>query len=106
MMDKRVKPALLVFLLISFPLAISWAQKQSSADADSVAIKQVVASWSDAFNRHDPRAVAMLFSEDGDFTNPQGLHRHGRKEIEDRFASTLSGPFKGAHRTDSVGVMS
>jgi ketosteroid isomerase-like protein len=90
MMDKRVKPALMVFLLISFALAISWAQKQSSADADSVAIKQVVAPWSDAFNRHDSRAVAMLFSEDGDFTNPQGLHRHGRQEIEDRFASTLS----------------
>ena len=87
---KRVKPALMVFLLISFPLAISWAQKQSSADADSVAIKQVVAPWSDAFNRHDSRAVAMLFPEHGDFTNPRGLHRHGRKEIEDRFASTLS----------------
>jgi hypothetical protein len=64
-MDKRVKTALMVFLLISLPFAMSWAQKQSSADADSVAIKQAVASWSDAFNRHDPHAVAMLFPRTG-----------------------------------------
>jgi hypothetical protein len=44
----------------------------------------------------------VLFAEDGDFTNPQGIHRHGRKKIEERFASILTGPFKSAHRTDSV----
>jgi uncharacterized protein (TIGR02246 family) len=65
-------------------------------------IKQVVVDWSDAFNRHDAHAVATLFTEDGDFTNPQGIHRKGRKEIEERFTTTLGGPIKSAHRTDSV----
>ena len=99
----RVRVTWVVFLLVSFPPAISWAQGQlNTEDADSAAIKQVVADWSDAFNRHDAHAVAMLFAEDGDFTNPQGIHRKGRKEIEERFTTTLGGPFKSAHRTDSV----
>jgi len=38
------------------------------ADADSAAIKQSVAAFSDAWNRHDSHAVAMRYVEDGDFS--------------------------------------
>ena len=70
-------------------------------DTSESDMKQVV-DWSDAFNRHDAHAVATLFTEDGEFTNPQGIHRKGRKEIEERFTTTSGGPFKSVHRTDSV----
>ena len=44
----------------------------------------------------------MPFAEDGDFTNVGGLTRHGRKQIEERFAMRFNSSLKSAHRTASV----
>jgi uncharacterized protein (TIGR02246 family) len=96
----RARATAVVFLLVSFPFAISWAKKSDAAD--SAAIKQVVSDFVDAFNNHDAHAWAMPFAEDGDFTNVTGLTRHGRKEFEERFAGLFAGPLKNAHRTYSV----
>jgi uncharacterized protein (TIGR02246 family) len=96
----RLRATVVVFLLVSFPFVISWARKSDSAD--SATIKQVVAEFLDAFNNHDAHAWAMAFAEDGDFTNVAGLTRHGRKEVEERFASLFAGPLRSAHRTYSV----
>jgi uncharacterized protein (TIGR02246 family) len=99
----RVRAALAMILLASFSFAISRARGQSnSSDADSTAIKKVVADFLDAFNRHDAHAWAMPFGEDGDFTNVAGLTRHGRKEVEERFAGLFAGPLKSSHRTATV----
>jgi uncharacterized protein (TIGR02246 family) len=98
-----VSAALTMILLASFSFAISRARGQSnSPDADSAAIRQVITDFLDAFNRHDARAWAMPFAEDGDFTNVTGLTRHGRKEVEDRFTGLFAGPLKTAHRTSTV----
>ena len=92
-----------VFLLILAPLAISRGQdKPATASADESAIRQVVANFVDGFNRHDARAVSLSFAEDADFTNPQGIYKHGRTEIEGRFASNFAGRLKNARRAVSV----
>jgi uncharacterized protein (TIGR02246 family) len=96
----RLRATLVLFLLASFPFGISSA-KNSEGD-DSSTIKQVVAEFVDAFNNHDAHAWAMAFAADGDFTNVSGLTRHGRKEVEERFAGLFAGPLKNAHRTYSV----
>jgi uncharacterized protein (TIGR02246 family) len=93
--------AVALFFFLSLPAAS--AQDQSNtADADSTAIKQVFTDFYESFSHHDARATAMTFAEDGDFTNMFGVHIHGRKAIEDRFASLFSGGLRAAHRTDIV----
>ena len=73
-----------------------------TADADSAAIKQTFTDFYESFSKHDAHATAMTFAEDADFTNMRGIHRHGRKEIEQWFASLFNGNLKFSNRTDIV----
>jgi len=98
-----VKAALAIILLASFLFGILPARGQSkSADADSAAIRQVVADFIDAFNHHDAHTWASPFAEDGDFTNVTGLYLHGRKDFEARFTELFATRLKVAHRTATV----
>jgi uncharacterized protein (TIGR02246 family) len=91
------------WLLLFAPIPAASAQDRSKApDADSVAIKQVFINFYENFSRHDPHAAAMTFAEDADFTNMRGIHRHGRKDIEDWLGSLFRGNLKSANRTDMV----
>jgi uncharacterized protein (TIGR02246 family) len=103
MVRSRSVLVLATFLLASlaFPVLSARAQADGS-EADSAAIRQVVAQFLDAFNHHDAQGWAMPFTEDGDFTNVSGLSRHGRKEIEERFKGLFAGPLKDAHRTVNI----
>jgi len=95
--------ALAVALVLCGPRPASWAQDPSKTDdADSAAIKQLIANFYGSFTRHDAHATAMTFAEDGDFTNMSGAHVHGRKAIEERFASIYAGNLRAAQRTDTV----
>jgi uncharacterized protein (TIGR02246 family) len=97
------RAALAVLLLTSFFFGILPARGQTkSTDGDSVAIRQVVADFVDAFNRHDAHAWASPFAEDGDFTNVTGLYLHGRKDFEARFTELFASRLKTAHRTATV----
>src|SRR5713226_9748982 len=96
-----VTVAIALFLILQRP--ISRAQDPSkTTDADSAAVKQVITDFYESFTRHDAHATAMTFAEDGDFTNMAGAHVHGRKAIEERFASLYAGNLRAAHRTDTV----
>lgn len=92
--------ALVIFSMLAIPRA-SYAQSDS-AEANSAALRQVVARFMDAFNRHNAKDWASFFLEDGDFTNVYGLSLHGSKAVRDRFEKLFSGPLKDAHRTASV----
>jgi len=90
----------LVLLMIS---GATSAQSQTSGTvADSAAIKQVCADFSENFSRHDAHGVAMTFGEDADFTNMGGRHSHGRADIEKWFAGLFQGNLKNSQRTDTV----
>ena len=102
MISNRVKTALAVFLFVSFSAAISWAQMPSNMDADSAAIKQCVAAWEDAWNRHDAHATATRYVEDGDFSSTTGIPSHGWKELEEHYNAIFTTFLKDAHRTDGV----
>ncbi|GAO05358.1 SgcJ/EcaC family oxidoreductase [Anaeromyxobacter sp. PSR-1] len=51
----------------------------AGSDGDPVAVAR---AFEEAWNRHDARALAALFSERADFVNVIGLHWRGRAEIE------------------------
>jgi uncharacterized protein (TIGR02246 family) len=88
--------------LLTLPCAAPAQSQQNGAGADSVAIKQVCADFSENFSRHDAHGVAMTFAEDADFTNMRGSHSHGRADIEKWFASLFRGNLKDSLRTDTV----
>jgi uncharacterized protein (TIGR02246 family) len=99
----RLSTAVAIVPLFFFSPAASRAQNPSSGnEADTAAIKQLVANYSEAFNRHDAHAIGMLFADDADFTNLRGMSRHGRQEIEPFFGTLFTGILKNAQRTDSV----
>jgi uncharacterized protein (TIGR02246 family) len=93
---------LAVFLFVSFSAAVSWAQMPSNMVADSAAIKQCVAAWEDAWNRHDAHATAMRYVEDGDFSSTTGVPSHGWKELENHYNEIFTTFLKDAQRTDTV----
>lgn len=103
MISGRAKITGMILSMLAFSLAGSQARKQLSAsEADAAAVKQVVASYDDAFNQHDAHAVGALFADEGDFTNMRGASRHGRKDIEQNYGNLFSGVLKTSHRTDTV----
>jgi uncharacterized protein (TIGR02246 family) len=89
-------------ILLTLPRAAHAQSQPNAAGADSVAIKQVCADFSENFSRHDAHGVALTFAEDADFTNMRGNHSHGRKDIENWFASLFRGNLKDSLRTDTV----
>jgi uncharacterized protein (TIGR02246 family) len=93
---------LISLVLLTMPCAAPAQNQPNAAEADSAAIKQVCADFSENFSRHDAHGVAMTFAEDADFTNMRGNHSHGRKDIENWFASLFRGNLKDSLRTDTV----
>jgi uncharacterized protein (TIGR02246 family) len=102
MLLNRAKLVLAVFLFLSLTPAISRAQKQPNPDQDSAAIKQSVAAWEDAWNRHDAHATAMRYVEDGDFSSTTAVESHGWKELEEHYNSIFTTFLKNAQRKDTV----
>ena len=68
---------------------------------------KVIASYNDAFNHHDPRALTMLFAENGAFTNSGGDTNHGRQEILAHFVPrfTEGAALMSAQRTYMVNTI-
>ena len=102
MISSCLKMALAVSLFLAFSLAPAWAQMPSNMDADSAAIKQCVAAWEDAWNRHDAHATATAYVEDGEFSSTTGVPSHGWKELEAHYNEIFTTFLKDAHRTDTV----
>jgi uncharacterized protein (TIGR02246 family) len=93
----------LLLCLVAVAASPARAQAQTKpSDADAAAIKQTIAAYTGAFNRHDGHAQALTYTEDADLTNTRGMSYQGRKEIEGRFTFNFGGRYKSAHRTDTV----
>jgi uncharacterized protein (TIGR02246 family) len=102
MISVQSKAALTVLLFLTFSAASSRAQMPSKMDADSAAIKQCVAAWEDAWNKHDAHATAMRYVEDGDFSSTTGIPSHGWKDLESHYNEIFTTFLKDAQRTDTV----
>jgi len=96
--------AALIFpmVLLALPGTVLAQAQPAAPDAESAAIKQTCAEFSEKFTNHDAHGVAITFAEDADFTNMRGNHSHGRKDIEIWFAGLFRGNLKDSVRTDTV----
>jgi uncharacterized protein (TIGR02246 family) len=82
-MDRQLlRIGILVFLAALAGPVFSADQNQDEAD-----IHAVTMGLQDAWNRHDMKAWAGLFSEDADFVNVVGWWWKGRLEIEKKHAA-------------------
>jgi uncharacterized protein (TIGR02246 family) len=66
---------------------------------DEQQIHGVLNGFIDAWNHHDAKAFAALFSEDADFTNVFGQGASGRTHIEEFHAPMFATVFKNSHQT-------
>ncbi|HEV7838419.1 MAG TPA: SgcJ/EcaC family oxidoreductase [Gemmatimonadaceae bacterium] len=73
-----------IFLIASAGLLSATASAQRPAETQ---IRDVEARQADAWNRHDARAYASLFTPDGDVVNVVGWWWKGRPEIERKLAA-------------------
>jgi uncharacterized protein (TIGR02246 family) len=71
---------------------------QGGPPPDELAIRGVVQNFMDAWNVHDARAFAAVFSEDADFTNWRGTSASGRSSIEALHAPMFATIFKNSHQ--------
>jgi uncharacterized protein (TIGR02246 family) len=77
-------------------LALSWglcsaaqalAQSATAAGGgDDAAIRQIAVDYAAAWTAHDARAMAALWTDDGDLVNPLGKLAEGRRAVEKMFA--------------------
>jgi len=72
-------------LLVAFLQGPSLLEGQTS---DEAAIRQVETGLQDAWNHHDMKAWASLFTEDADFVNVAGWWWKGRAEIEKKHTAS------------------
>jgi uncharacterized protein (TIGR02246 family) len=77
-------------LLFGFQISI-FAADQS---ADEAAIRALEARQPEAWNKHDAKAYASLFTEDGDIVNVVGWWWKGKAEIEKKLTDAYVYVFK------------
>jgi uncharacterized protein (TIGR02246 family) len=65
--------------------------------AAETAVKTVVASLAESWNRHDMVAFAAAFTENADFVNVLGMHWRGRQEIETKHAAAHRSIFRNSN---------
>ena len=77
-----------VFLTVSAVLCVA---AEKGTPEDEVAIRQVIADWKAAFNRHEMNldAVASGFSGDFDMVNPAGAYVKGKPDLREAFKTFL-----------------
>lgn len=103
------------FLLAFVVLAVVLAASVSSAteptsnaggvrsdQKNEAAIRGLYKSFMDAWNRHDPAALAAMWALDGDHGEPDGHHADGRDEILDLLTKQHGSVFKTTELTLTI----
>jgi uncharacterized protein (TIGR02246 family) len=80
-------------LVLSVAAAIAVPARAASNDLKTAA-DALAAKWTSAWNAHDAKKMAAVFSEDGNLLNPFNRAEKGRAEIESLFTEEQSGPMK------------
>ena len=83
-------PEFLLLALAAFPQA-AFSGDRSQDEAD---IRNLETQQQEAWNHHDAKAYANLFTEDGDVVNVVGWWWKGRAEIEQKLAAAYAYVFR------------
>ena len=79
---RRAMKSFVYALTTALVLASSTPVVLSAASNDETAVRDHCASFVAAWNRHDPKAMAATWAEDGSLINPFGRIGSSRAEIE------------------------
>jgi uncharacterized protein (TIGR02246 family) len=87
-----MKKLALAFVLASLvgPTALRAGQAE-----DEASIRKFGLDFAAAWNKHDSKAMAAFWAEDGDLINPFGRAAKGRAEVEKLFHDEQAGPMAG-----------
>jgi uncharacterized protein (TIGR02246 family) len=66
------------------------------------AIRSLFSNFAAAWDKHDARALASLFVEDGDLINPAGRTANSRPKIEKLFQAEHSSMFKNSRMNMTI----
>ncbi|SRR6266536_3523311 len=87
-------PLLLILLTYAAGQTTGGEAKPTARAEDEVRIREVLADFREAWNKHDAKAFSMVFAEDADFTNVRGLSAHGRANVQKFHAPLFATRFK------------
>jgi uncharacterized protein (TIGR02246 family) len=83
-------------------LALASGLSAQEDGVDHEGVKTLAASFSAAWERHDPAALADLWVADGDLVNPMGRRARGRAELAQFFRDEHASYMKGTSLTVKV----
>jgi uncharacterized protein (TIGR02246 family) len=90
---------------LALAMALTGATVSAAQSQDDAEIRQVEKWQQEAWNRHDAKAYADLFTEDGDVVNVLGWWWKGRPEIEKKLTDAYAFVFRESTLTlDEVQV--
>jgi uncharacterized protein (TIGR02246 family) len=89
-MNRRFLHALLLIWLAVFPSA-AFSQDHGPDEAE---IRNIEKQQQEAWNRHDAKAYASLFADDGDIVNVVGWWWKGKAEIEKKLTDAYAFVFR------------
>src|SRR5262249_30232052 len=88
------KKRLVTLLLLASALLSPRLGSCESREQEEAAIRNVEKQQGEAWNRHDAKAYAALFTEDGDCVNVVGWWWKGRAEIEKKLTAAYAFVFR------------
>ena len=83
----------LTFVVATYAAICPVAADDTAAE-DVAAIQKAIASYVDAFNRADAKALAGHWAEQGEFVMPDGKTLRGRQQLEAEFTAEFANPEK------------
>jgi len=89
-MTSQTRSVALLVLIAGLGIPVLGAQGAS----DEAEIRDLQARQQEAWNRHDAKAYAALFTDDGDVVNVVGWWWKGRSEIETKLAAAFAVVFR------------
>jgi uncharacterized protein (TIGR02246 family) len=81
-------------IFFSCALVLAPAYAYSAGADDEKAIRDGIAQWEAAWNKHDAKMGSALFADDADFINVNASFWKGRPEIEEAHAKLFATIFK------------
>lgn len=83
-------------VLLSGPLFTAAAQSVDTLQENG-AIRRLIKNYEQAWNNHDPKALAANYTFDATWVNWFGAYYAGRQAIEDHYRTTHTTYFKPSH---------
>ncbi len=86
-------------VVLALLIAAAEVHHLRAQSADEAAIKRIDQLWDDNWNRHDPKGMAAVLTEDADFVNVNGEWFKGRSAFQALMTRAHAMQFKDSSRT-------